>query len=236
MKFSILNTGKQSAKENMDLDRHFLETLDPSGNPILHLYDWKKLSLTYGHFAKPEKLLDFEGIKKHHIDHARRVTGGGVTLHFSDLAFSFFMPIEHPLFSENTLENYAFVNKQVIAALRAFIKEEKLGYFEECDVTHDERSFFCMAKPTRYDVMIEGKKVGGAAQRKTKRGYLHHGTLSLAAPNLELLRDVLFDKEKVYNAIIANSYYLYDSSINKSKLDTLREEVTDALIEAFKKA
>ena len=56
---------------------------------------------------------------------------------------------------------------------------------------------FCMAKPTRYDVVYKGRKIAGAAQRRQKQGYLHQGTISLAAPHFELMRSLLHSHEVV---------------------------------------
>ncbi len=237
MKISILDTGVHSAKENMAMDEEMLNNLDPKGCPILHLYDWEKDSLTYGYFAKPEKLLDFSGIEKHHIDCARRITGGGVTLHFIDLAFSFFMPRENSHFSENTMENYAFVNRIVSKALGKLLKGKTLDAYDGDEPSkRDDSFFFCMAKPTRYDVMIQGKKVGGAAQRRTKRGYLHHGTLALARPDPQVLKDLLKDKEKVYQAMTQNSFYLIENHLKREELAGLRESIRLELIRSFQEA
>ncbi len=237
MKISIVETGVHNAKENMAMDEMMLNDLDPKGCPTLHLYEWKRDSLTYGHFAKPEKLLDFSGIEKHKIDCARRITGGGVTLHFIDLAFSFFMPKEHSHFSENTMENYAFVNRIVSKALGKFLKGKTLDAYEgDGPSKRDDSFFFCMAKPTRYDVMVQGKKVGGAAQRRTKKGYLHHGTLALARPDPQILKDILKDKEKVYHAMTENSFYLIDNHQQREKLNQLRERVRSELICSFQEA
>ncbi|MCH9633358.1 MAG: Octanoyltransferase LipM [Chlamydiae bacterium] len=234
MKILILDTGVDSAIGNMSRDEKILSHLAPNGSPILHLYQWKQDSLTYGYFAKPEKLLDPSGMKKHSIDCARRITGGGVTLHFIDFAFSFFMPRQHPHFSENTLENYAFVNKRVSEALRPLLANEQINAYE-CisNERADESFFFCMAKPTRYDVMVGDKKVGGAAQRKTTNGYLHHGTIALAKPDLNVLNDILREKEKVVQAMLANSYYLIDNHLKRAALEELREEIKVNLIRSF---
>ncbi len=69
---------------------------------------------------------------------------------------------------------------------------------DEIDLTPDDAPFedltcthFCMARPTKYDVMLQGKKIAGAAQRKTKDGFLHQGTIALLCPDLDLLGAVL---------------------------------------------
>ena len=53
-----------------------------------------------------------------------------------------------------------------------------------------------MAKPTQYDIVYKGKKIAGAAQRKKTQGYLHQGTISLAAPQIDLLQESSFLKQR----------------------------------------
>lgn len=235
MEISIINTGENSATENMRIDEALLKSLDPKGLPKLHLYKWKGDCATYGHFSKPENLLDLGFAKKKNLSLAKRITGGGVTFHFSDYAFSFLMPKKHLNFSDNTLENYRFVNQFVIKAVAACMgSEENLDYFDPCQNNDSMSMQFCMAKPTKYDVLYNGKKVGGAAQRKTNNGYLHHGTVSIAMPDLSYLSELLLSKE-VYKAICENSFYFVKNHLEKKELEFFRQKVEKNLIEAFLK-
>jgi lipoate-protein ligase A len=70
--WSVVNSGKKSAKENMDRDEKFLQELKPDDFPILHFYDFEKPSATFGIFMKPELFLT----KTHGLDLAKRPTGG----------------------------------------------------------------------------------------------------------------------------------------------------------------
>ena len=113
--------------------------------------------------------------------------------HIWDLAFSFLMPSKHPAFSSNTLENYRFVNEVVLD-----IVKEKFSLTDSVELIAAnapsqtlECTHFCMARPTQYDVIYQGMKIAGAAQRRKKEGYLHQGTISLAAPDQELLHTSL---------------------------------------------
>lgn len=234
MKISILETGPKSAQQNMEKDAQLLKDLSPNDLPLLHLYEWSHDSLTYGYFADPKKLLDEEGLKKHDIDQARRCTGGGVTLHFTDLAFSFFMPADHEHFSENTFKNYQFVADVLKRAIHPYLKEEKLeDYRPDKKEGRDETRFFCMAKPTRYDVMVKGRKIGGAAQRQTKKGYLHHGTIAIARPDEQVLRDILKNKEDVYASILNYGYYFVENHLEREKVDAYRKKIRESLIKSF---
>lgn len=192
----ILDTGRKSAEENMQKDAFLLEALSTNKDPILHFYDWEGDSLTYGYFLDPKKLLDVEELAKRKISTARRPTGGGVVFHLWDLAFSFLMPSSHPKCSLNPLDNYAFVNGLVMNAMQEFLggKSPLALTPQHFPVEAQKGENFCMARPTKYDVVMDGVKIAGAAQRLTKSGYLHQGTISLAKPSSELLLAVLGNK------------------------------------------
>lgn len=199
----ILDTGPATAVENMSLDAKLLAELDPQGSPLLHLYDWMRPSITYGHFIDSQKLLNGDALARHKIDVARRPTGGGIVFHIWDFAFSFLMPAAHPLCSSNTLDNYRFVNEFVLeAAIEHFGLDQAPLLIAEAAPLHGPAcAHFCMARPTVYDVVYQGRKIAGAAQRRTQRGYLHQGTISLAAPNYDLLREVLRSDAAVVEAM-----------------------------------
>ncbi len=208
--WNILDTGIRLASENMRLDAELLETLDPHALPILHFYDWEGDSATYGYFVDPADFLDLEGVKKRGLNLGKRPTGGGIIFHIWDLAFSVLIPANHARFSENTLDNYAFVNNAVLAAVSTFLESRsKLELIKQDAFALDPScSRFCMAQPTKYDVVFQGRKIAGAAQRKTKRGFLHQGTISLKMPSEEYLKSVLLPETKVLDAMKANTFAL----------------------------
>jgi lipoate-protein ligase A len=191
MAWNILETKATSARANMELDAQLLEHLGSQEKPILHLYEWEKESATFGYFMKPEELLNLEAAEKKGIDLARRPTGGGVVFHMWDLAFSVLVPAKSRLFSTNTLDNYNLVNRVVKDVVQEFIGEEMSLTLDDAPFQDQTCTHFCMARPTKYDVMLQGKKIAGAAQRKTKDGFLHQGTIALMRPHEELLAALL---------------------------------------------
>ena len=78
-----------------------------------------------------------------------------------------------------------------------------------------------MARPTIYDVVYNGLKIAGAAQRRTKKGYLHQGTISLASPDLGLLNEILLSKEEITGAMEAYSFApcKTQDELRKAKID-----------------
>jgi len=219
----IVDTGTRSAHENMEIDAQMLGGLDPNGKMILHLYDWERPSLTYGYFIKPHQHLNIEALAKNGIDIGRRPTGGGIVFHLWDLAFSVLVPANHPGYHENTLDNYTYINSFVKSAMQKLLGKE-LNLLPDEPLAQNEASrHFCYAKPTKYDVMLGGKKLAGAAQRKKRNGYLHQGSISLIKPDEELLKSLLkTDLSEMMNEL---TFY-----VRGGKLNQMRAELRNELI------
>lgn len=223
--WTLLDTGIGSAHDNMEIDRHLLENLRPDSQPILHLYEWEGCCATYGYFTKPEQFLQMESVESGLLNIARRPTGGGVIFHLTDLAFSVLIPANHPRYSVNTLENYSLVNSAVAKTIEEFSgKTLTTDLLVECSNTPQNCPLnFCMAKPTIYDVMINGQKVGGAAQRRTKNGLLHQGSISIALPPLDFLKKTLVEDSGVLEAMQTNTFCLINSPYKQDVLNRTRE-------------
>jgi lipoate-protein ligase A len=233
MEWQLIDSGRLPPEEIMAKDALLLQQLQNNPRPILHLYDWQGDCLTYGYFTKPEDLLDLSAIDEHCVYMARRPTGGGVIFHLTDLAFSVLIPENHVHFSLNSLENYAFVNSKIAQAIRHFTQERVQASLWSADMCGEQEcEQFCMAHPTIYDLVIDGKKVGGAAQRKTRWGFLHQGSLSLRPPPLDLLRRVI-KKKSVLENMQKNTYALLEGEISIAELNLVRHQLKEAIKKIF---
>ena len=229
----ILDSGSKGADANMRMDEKLLMELDAKGQPILHLYQWDSPAATYGYFIDPSKYIDLDKSRLHRISLARRPTGGGIVFHIWDLAFSFLMPAGHPRFSLNTLDNYRFVNEAVLEVMRDYLElRQNVDLIGRSPApSSEEASHFCMARPTVYDVVYQGRKIAGAAQRRRKNGYLHQGTISLALPQSELLNEILLSKKEVVMAMMANTFAPLGRYWNAHALRSMRLEIQKRLAE-----
>lgn len=231
--WQVIDTGSASAEQNMAIDCGLLSSL-ASGQkqPVVHLYGWDKPSATYGHFTDPAKLLRKEALKNERLQLARRPTGGGIIFHLTDVAFSVLVPAGHPGYSVNVMENYAFVNRFVIEVVKLFIngREEPVLMPNEPALADTQTQHFCMAKPTKYDVMLGGRKVGGGAQRRTKHGFLHQGSISLALPDEALLSHVLLPGSSILDAINTHTCVLLDSPFTPKQLAEAQHKMRELLV------
>lgn len=224
MQWQIIDSGRLAPVAIMDKDADLLRHLQSSSQPRIHFYEWDRPCLTYGYFTDPTRYLDSSALNHHQIDMARRPTGGGIIFHLTDLAFSLLIPSSYPGLSVNTLDNYALVNRRIAKAVQQFTSHsfKPTLLTEEWGCEMAECHGFCMAKPTQYDLVIQGKKVGGAAQRRTKQGLLHQGSLSLALPPVSLLQNVLKNEESVVSAMQQHSFCLLQDGWTNQELQEAR--------------
>ena len=215
----------------MELDTKLLEELNPSSSrPILHLYDWEAPCATYGHFIDPTVHLSADVFTGDYLQLAKRPTGGGLIFHTTDWAFSVLVPASHKAYSVNILENYAYVNHLVIEAINRFMGcQATLSLLSHEPTAIDRHSgHFCMAKPTKYDVMLNGRKVGGGAQRRTKSGFLHQGTISLMMPSKDFLERTLLPGTGVYQAMVDHTCVLLNGECTLKDLIEARRCLQEA--------
>ncbi|MBM3207031.1 MAG: hypothetical protein FJZ57_00260 [Chlamydiae bacterium] len=231
-RWTVVDTGISKPQENMRIDKELLDELSPDSNMILHIYGWQGDCATYGHFVSPFDFLSEEGVLKRNLKLAKRPTGGGIIFHIWDLAFSVLVPSSSSHFSDNTLANYKFINNGVLSASKEFLKTTMDLEIIPEDFTPIDASCkrFCMAQPTKYDVVLGGKKIAGAAQRKTNKGFLHQGSISLMMPCPEYLSDVLLPHTHVLDAMMINTFPLMGNRQAREELLQAREIMQNLLI------
>src|ERR1700722_4751196 len=117
----IVKREKASAEANMAMDAMLLRRMACVHQPVLHLYEWEAPSITYGYFIDPEKHLVMESTGLLGLQLARRPTGGGIICHTTDFTFLILVPANHPAYSSNTLENYAYINGLVSNIIKPLI-------------------------------------------------------------------------------------------------------------------
>jgi len=174
----LLSTPEGEPGWNLALDEALLEGRDP--RPTLRFYTWKPAALSLGYFQEWREL---EPIAAGTVL-VRRFSGGGAIHHADELTFSVAAPQEHPLFRGEVRRSYerihgilagAFAELGVAAALRG-----------AAAVASDRpASGMCFHRSTPLDLVWDGRKGVGSAQRRTRGRVLHHGSIKLGATPLE---------------------------------------------------
>jgi len=162
----FLSSPVGDAATNMAVDEVLLQTAAQRRRPLLRFYSWRNPAVSIGYFQKFPRQL--EGAR----EIVRRPTGGGLVHHGQDTTYTVVVPPGHPLSEMSAGDAYCALHKAVAAAmeveteLHAAPAQSPWGAYE------------CFQKPVAGDVVADGKKLAGAAQRRTKWGLLHQGSIA----------------------------------------------------------
>jgi lipoate-protein ligase A len=149
--------------------------LEAATIPSIRFYRWDSPALSFGYFGKFADVANYVAER----DLVRRWTGGGIVFHGEDLTYSIVIPASDPLFGESSISIYENVHRALCNALIATGQRPVVAGVVDpgagvSDATHNGH---CFASPVRADVTVSGRKVAGAAQRRTRAGLLQQGSI-----------------------------------------------------------
>lgn len=174
-----------SAATNMSIDEALLESATV---PTIRFYRWRFPALSFGYFGKFSDVAIYAAKR----DLVRRWTGGGIVLHEDDLTYSVVIPASDPVFDESSTAIYKKIHHALADALnqigeRALVSEGPApGAIASTKTAANAGGYNCFANPVRADVMMDGRKIAGAAQRRTHRGLLQQGSIQGFTVNTDL--------------------------------------------------
>jgi lipoyl(octanoyl) transferase len=136
---------------------------------VLRVFCWTEPWVSAGYFV-PWK--EAQGTRPD-LPVCRRWTGGGVVVHENDFTFALVAPRSEMWSRLRPDESYRVLHLAVTEALRAAGIDAAV--FDGSPAGGSE----CFAGPVRYDVMRGAQKIAGGAQRRTKSGLLHQGSVQI---------------------------------------------------------
>jgi lipoyl(octanoyl) transferase len=177
------DTGHPAAV-NMAIDEALLEQ---AAAPSIRFYRWQSPALSFGYFGKFVEVASYA----HERDLVRRWTGGGTVFHGEDLTYSIVIRSDDPVFGESSMSIYERIHRALVDALAAIGQPAVVAAIDgrgsarsatETGISDPGYNGArgcsdCFAKPVRADVVLNGRKIAGAAQRRTRAGLLHQGSI-----------------------------------------------------------
>ena len=153
-----------SAAMNMAIDEALLET---ASAPVLRFYGWQRPSLSFGYFGRFADAAEEQAQR----EIVRRWTGGGIVFHGTDVTYSLILPSAAAGRFRSSRVVYAQVHGAIRQALAARVPVELAA------AAAPKVSEACFANAVESDVISNGRKIAGAAQRRTRAGLLHQGSI-----------------------------------------------------------
>jgi len=162
------DSGAGGAAFNMAMDHALMELAPSLGAPTLRFYGWNEPAATFGysqHCADIEKMTPLRPL-------IRRPTGGGLVPHDADWTYSFAVPPDNPWYGLKAAESYLRMHEWVRAAFESLGIRATLAP-QPMKITLGQ----CFIGAEKSDVLWRGRKIAGAAQRRSKQGLLIQGSV-----------------------------------------------------------
>jgi len=231
--FRIIQDKSLNAKENMATDDALLSSYNENDSAIFRLYSWEN-SFTIG---VSQKFENYPISSLYKGNYAKRITGGGVLFHGHDLSYSLVIPT-NLLEGFNIKESY----EKICLFILKFYK--KLGldakYVKDCNTIELSKNEYCQVGFEAYDILVDGKKIGGNAQRRTKKAIFQHGSIPIFKNNdknldgkigytLEDL-NIKLDYEEAKKLLIESFVESFNVEITHSELTKTEKEKKNTLL------
>ena len=154
----------------MALDEALLESMSRLGRPVLRFYGWTEPAATFGYFQK------YADVERATLLRPliRRPTGGGIVPHDADWTYSLAFPPGHEWHSLKAEASYRRVHEWI---RRAFAKLERDNGTRTPLPEIRSQSGPMFFGYEKFDLLWNGKKIAGAAQRRNKLGLLIQGSV-----------------------------------------------------------
>lgn len=161
----VLDPEPHPAALNMAIDEVLLRR---ATGPLIRVYRWARSAVSLGYFDR------FGALDAAHRERelVRRWTGGGVVVHGDDVTYSVIVPAGHEFARLGPDESYRRLHRCVAGAIEAAGVPTRLA-----ETASPKRSPGCFENPAAADVLAGERKIAGAAQRRTRWGLLHQGSI-----------------------------------------------------------
>jgi len=164
----LIDSGAGDAAFNMALDETLLAFAPDTQRSVLRFYGWTEQAASFGYSQKVAEIESATTLRPL----VRRTTGGGLVPHDADWTYSVIIPPNHPWYELRASESYERMHRWIQSAFTA------LGLTTElAPCCRKEIAGQCFAGHEKSDVLRLGRKIAGAAQRRTKHGLLIQGSV-----------------------------------------------------------
>lgn len=169
---------------NMGIDEALREWAGRHGTPVVRFYEWAPATLSLGYFQTLRDRASHPPSRDLHV--VRRASGGGAIVHDRELTYSCALPVAARWGADGLSLVDAFHS-----SLRETLEEWGIAASlcrSPAPVPREAEPFLCFQRRADGDLLLDGMKIAGSAQRRLQGSLLQHGSVLLrkspAAPEL----------------------------------------------------
>jgi len=189
-----IDSGFADGATHMAIDQAMLENAGSMEIPTMRVYRWRPFCISLGYNQSVE-CIDPDRCLNSGIDVVRRPTGGRAVLHAEEVTYSVVIPKQGLSFSSSIGHIYHLVSQGLVRGLRKCGVQAVLQKRSPDFNSHYKTSLSvsCFSAAARHEILLNGKKLVGSAQRQVHDGILQHGSILTGEAHLalpEYLKDI----------------------------------------------
>jgi lipoate-protein ligase A len=181
MTWELITDGPLDGLTNMTIDAALLAEVESSTatRTILRFYQWRRPTISLGRNQKIEKAVDVEYCEANGIDIVYRPTGGRAVLHDDELTYSV-ISNDSSCFGDTIYGNYRRVSEALCIGYKNLGVAAILAPdTRKPNISENDSDPPCFLSASRYELMVEGRKIAGSAQRRVRDSFLQHGSMPI---------------------------------------------------------
>jgi lipoate-protein ligase A len=179
----FLDTGLRDGATNMALDEALLACVSRGASPpTVRVFGWLPPTVSIGHSQSPDTEIDLDACARAGVGVVRRPTGGRAVFHAGELTYSVVGASGTAPLGATIMEAYRAIGEALVASLAALGVAaclEETG--TDPGIRRGGASPPCFVSSGRFEVVVDGRKLVGSAQRRVGSGVLQHGSLLIDA-------------------------------------------------------
>ncbi|MBN2057674.1 MAG: lipoate--protein ligase family protein [Candidatus Saganbacteria bacterium] len=212
--WDLLKNPGFSGSDNMEYDLQLFHDFEHGSIPsTLRIYSWQPKCISYGYSQNIEQELEVVKARQLGWDIVKRPTGGGIVFHNeAEVTYSVVTALDDPKLPDGLIPSYKKLSEAVVWALNsinvpASIRAQNLPAAclparqgKAGTEPRTQNPSLCFAVPAEYEIVVAGRKIVGAAQKRGRGSLLQQGSIFVRSMGQAEL-DLLLDREQAYNAV-----------------------------------
>src|SRR5436309_13644567 len=181
MAWELIIDGTLDGAANMAVDAALLGEVErfPGARTVVRFYGWRRPTISLGRNQKVENAVDVDYCRANGIDIVHRPTGGRAVLHDDELTYAV-ISNDSSCFGDTIYGNYKRVSEALCLGYQNLgIPAVLAPDTRKPDDWENEGDPPCFVSPSRYELMVNGRKVVGSAQRRVRSSFLQHGSMPI---------------------------------------------------------
>jgi len=189
-RWRLLETGARPGAWNMACDRAVLDAVGRgAAPPTVRFYGWDPPAVSLGRH-QPDPDPDAAAVlAARGVTWVRRPTGGRAVYHgppAEELTYAVIAPLSVPPLDGSLADAYRGIHEALAEGVRTLGAEASLAPRRPGRAPRPTDRRACFAASVPWEIQVDGRKLLGSAQRRSRLALLQHGSLPLAGDQAPL--------------------------------------------------